>query len=96
LAAAQREKGFPMTVTLGKHRRTAAAPFGLWHALRAAGRAVAAGAAAAERAHDRRRAHEAAGAACMRDTGMDPDSATGVPAWQGDLPFFMQAGFGRR
>jgi hypothetical protein len=85
-----------MTVTLGKHRRTAAAPFGLWRALRAAGRAVAAGAAAAERAHDRRRAAEAVGAETMRDTGMDPETASGMAAWQADLPFFMQSGFGRR
>ena len=51
---------------------------------------------AAARAHDRRRASEAVGANTMRDTAMDPETASGHQAWQADLPFFMQSGFGKR
>ena len=50
----------------------------------------------AERAHDRRRASEAAGAEAMRDTGLDPETASGIHAFQAELPFFMQSGFGKR
>jgi hypothetical protein len=32
----------------------------------------------------------------IQDTGIDPSDATGIPAWQPDLPFFMQSGFGKR
>lgn len=32
----------------------------------------------------------------VQDTGTDPSDATGIAAWQTDLPFFMQNGFGRR
>lgn len=32
----------------------------------------------------------------VRDSGLDPSDATGIPAWQPDLPFFMQNGFGQR
>jgi len=31
-----------------------------------------------------------------RDTGMDPSDATEIAAWQPDLPFFMQSGFGQK
>ena len=51
---------------------------------------------AAARAHDLRRASEAVGANMMRDTAMDPETASGHQAWQADLPFFMQSGFGKR
>lgn len=51
---------------------------------------------AAARAHERRRACEALGANTMRDTGMDPETASGIKAYQADLPFFMQSGFGNR
>ena len=32
----------------------------------------------------------------IQDTGIDPSDATGIAAWQPDLPFFMQSGFGRK
>mgnify|MGYP003551446429 FL=1 len=32
----------------------------------------------------------------IQDTGIDPSDATGIAAWQPDLPFFMQSGFGQR
>lgn len=51
---------------------------------------------ATARAHEQRRASEAVGADTMRDTGMSPEIASGIPAWQADLPFFMQSGFGSR
>jgi hypothetical protein len=31
-----------------------------------------------------------------QDTGIDPSDATGIAAWQPDLPFFMQSGFGQK
>jgi hypothetical protein len=51
---------------------------------------------AAARAHERRCACEALGADTMRDTGLPPEVASGMQAWQPDLPFFMQSGFGKR
>lgn len=51
---------------------------------------------AAARARERRRAGEAIGAETMRDTGMDPETASGQQAWQADLFFFMQSGFEKR
>ena len=51
---------------------------------------------AAARAHDRRRASETVGADTMRDTGVDPETASGIHAYQAELPFFMQSGFGKR
>ena len=51
---------------------------------------------AAARAHDRRRASEAVGADTISDTGMDPETASGIHAYQAELPFFMQSGFGKR
>ena len=51
---------------------------------------------ATARAHDRRRASEAVVADTMRDTGMDPETASGIQAYQADLPFFMQSGVGKR
>lgn len=51
---------------------------------------------AVSRAHDRRRAYEAFGPDAMADIGFTPETATGIPNWQADLPFFMQSGFGRR
>jgi hypothetical protein len=48
------------------------------------------------RAHGRRRSAEAIGPETMRDTGLPPETASGIPAWQADLPFFMQSGFGKR
>ena len=50
----------------------------------------------AERAHELRIASDAVGVETMRDTGMDPETASGVLAWQEDLPFFMQSNFGKR
>lgn len=50
----------------------------------------------AARAHDRRRQSKALGDETQRDTGLAPETATGQRRWQGDLPFFMQSGFGRR
>ncbi len=32
----------------------------------------------------------------FHDTGIDPSDATGIAAWQPDLPFFMQSGFGQK
>lgn len=32
----------------------------------------------------------------VQDTGIDPSDATGIAAWQPDLPFFMQSGFGQK
>lgn len=51
---------------------------------------------AAARAHDRCRASEAVGGDTMRDTGVVPDTASGIQTWQADLPFFMQSRFGKR
>ena len=31
----------------------------------------------------------------LRDTGLTPQDVSGISAWQPDLPFFMQNGFGR-
>lgn len=51
---------------------------------------------AASWAHERRRASETVGADTMRDTGVDPQTASGIRAYQAELPFFMQSGFGKR
>lgn len=51
---------------------------------------------AAARAHDRRRAGADVAADTMPDTGVAPETASGIQTWQADLPFFMQQGFGRR
>lgn len=51
---------------------------------------------AAACAHERRRTWEAVGADTMRDLGMAPETVTGLPSWEADLPFFMQSGFGRQ
>lgn len=51
---------------------------------------------AAARAHERRRMFEAVDDDVIRDTGLPPDTATGLSGWEPDLPFFMQPGFGRR
>jgi len=51
---------------------------------------------AAKRAHELRRASDAVRVKTMRDTGMDPETASGIQVWQADLPFFMQSGFGKR
>ena len=32
----------------------------------------------------------------LRDTGLTPEEATGISAFQPDLPFFLQRGFGQR
>ena len=50
----------------------------------------------AARAHDRRRASEGVGADTLCDTGVAPETASGIQTWQADLPFFMQSGFGKR
>lgn len=41
-------------------------------------------------------AFAATDAAIARDTGMSAEDATGIRAYQPDLPFFMQSGFGKR
>ena len=49
-----------------------------------------------EVAHDSRCHLESVSAKVVRDSGLDPSDATGIAAWQPDLPFFMQSGFGQR
>lgn len=49
-----------------------------------------------DEAHARRRIHDTLPAEAERDTGLSREELTGVPAWQPDLPFFMQSGFDRR
>lgn len=49
----------------------------------------------AERAHEARRTLEAVTPATQRDIGLGAEDATDLPRWQADLPFFMQAGYGR-
>ena len=39
---------------------------------------------------------ESVSAEVVQDSGLDPSDATGISAWQPDLPFFMQSGFGQR
>lgn len=89
-----------MTSIPGKTRNTAAAPSdwaaNLRRSLKDRLLAIQFRLGAAARAHDRRRASEALGPETMRDTGMPPEDASGIQAWQADLPFFMQSGFGRR
>ena len=68
----------------------------LWELARRTRQAISFWFRAAERAHELRRAVEAVGVETMRDTGMDPETASGVQVWQADLPFFMQSGFGKR
>lgn len=51
---------------------------------------------AAARAHERRRTSEAVGEDTVRDLGVALETATGLPGWEADLPFFMQSGFGKR
>lgn len=50
----------------------------------------------AEVAHDRRLAVVALQDIPSGELGMSSEEAAGHPAWQEDLPFFMQAGFGQR
>lgn len=68
----------------------------LWRMMAGVLRAAQLRLGAAARAHDRRRASEGVGADTMPDTGVAPETASGLPAWQAALPFFMQSGFGRR
>lgn len=89
-----------MTNITAKTANSAAATFGPdvnpWLFLKNLLCAIRHGFGAASRAHDRRRASEAVGPETMRDTGMAPEAASGHQAWQADLPFFMQSGFGKR
>ena len=50
----------------------------------------------AELAHTSRCKLASVSAKVVRDSGLDPSDATGFAAWQPDLPFFMQSGFGQR
>lgn len=50
----------------------------------------------AEAAQTARCRLESVSAEVVRDSDLDPSDATGIPAWQPDLPFFMQSGFGQR
>jgi hypothetical protein len=50
----------------------------------------------AELAHVSRCNLASVSAMVVRDSGLDPSDATGIAAWQPDLPFFMQSGFGQR
>ncbi len=49
----------------------------------------------AEAAHASRCKFSSYSAEEFRDTGVDPSDATGIAAWQPELPFFMRIGFGR-
>lgn len=51
---------------------------------------------AARRAHDRRCHVASLPEDLLQDTALCPDQAAGTCAWQQDLPFFMQSGFGER
>ncbi len=75
---------------------TAEAGKSLWRTMQSTLRQARLGFGKAARAHDRRRASEAVGVDTMGDTGMAPETASGIQAWQADLPFFMQSGFGKR
>jgi len=68
----------------------------LWELARGTRQAISFWFRAAERAHELRRASDAVGVETTRDTGMDPETASGIQVWQADLPFFMQSGFGKR
>ncbi|MEO5613845.1 MAG: hypothetical protein ABIR04_02820 [Cypionkella sp.] len=68
----------------------------LWQLARSTRQAISCWFRSAERAHELRRASDAVWVETMRDTGMDPETASGIQVWQADHPFFMQSGFGKR
>jgi len=68
----------------------------LWQLAHSTRQAIGCWFRSAERAHVLRRASDAVGVETMRDTGMVPETASGIQVWQADLPFFMQSGFGKR
>lgn len=82
--------------TVGRHDATCDVHVGLWALVERTRQGAKLWLGASARAHDRRRASEAVGADTMRDTGMDPETASGIRTYQADLPFFMQSGFGKR
>ena len=82
--------------TVGKSHASSDVHVSLWALVQCTRRGTKLWLEAAARAHERRRASEDVGADTVRDTGIDPETASGIHAYQAELRFFMQSGFGKR